>query len=315
MTREIDGGLQTVALKAPAIVTTDLRLNEPRYASLPNIMKAKKKPIDEKNAGSARRRRQPAPDRPEDGGARRPQGRRQGRFGRRTRRQAQGSGSDLMATLLIRETDNKALNGVTNKALTAAAAIGGPSACAGRWQGLRRGWPRPAAKLAGVEKVLVADDAAYEHMLAEPTAALVAGLRQELRRRGRGLVVRREERDAPRRGAPRRPADLGHQRRRLGRHVRAADLHAGNAIQTVKSADPVKVVTVRTASFQAPARRLGGDRGRLGGGWTPACPGSSGRRSSSPTGRSSPPRRSWSSGGRAMASAENFKSVIEPPRR
>src|SRR6187397_839361 len=46
--REVDGGLQTVKLKGPAIVTTDLRLNEPRYASLPNIMKAKKKPIDEK---------------------------------------------------------------------------------------------------------------------------------------------------------------------------------------------------------------------------------------------------------------------------
>jgi electron transfer flavoprotein beta subunit len=48
VTREVDGGLQTVKLKAPAIVTTDLRLNEPRYASLPNIMKAKKKPIDDK---------------------------------------------------------------------------------------------------------------------------------------------------------------------------------------------------------------------------------------------------------------------------
>ena len=47
VTREVDGGLQTVKLKGPAIVTTDLRLNEPRYASLPNIMKAKKKPIDE----------------------------------------------------------------------------------------------------------------------------------------------------------------------------------------------------------------------------------------------------------------------------
>jgi electron transfer flavoprotein beta subunit len=44
--REVDGGLQTVSLKLPAVVTTDLRLNEPRYASLPNIMKAKKKPID-----------------------------------------------------------------------------------------------------------------------------------------------------------------------------------------------------------------------------------------------------------------------------
>ncbi len=51
VTREIDGGLQTVDLKMPAVVTTDLRLNEPRYASLPNIMKAKKKPIDEKAIG------------------------------------------------------------------------------------------------------------------------------------------------------------------------------------------------------------------------------------------------------------------------
>src|ERR1035438_5280618 len=49
VTREVDGGLQTVKLKMPAIITTDLRLNEPRYASLPNIMKAKKKPIDEKS--------------------------------------------------------------------------------------------------------------------------------------------------------------------------------------------------------------------------------------------------------------------------
>jgi len=46
--REVDGGLETVELKLPAVITTDLRLNEPRYASLPNIMKAKKKPIDEK---------------------------------------------------------------------------------------------------------------------------------------------------------------------------------------------------------------------------------------------------------------------------
>ncbi|MEX5669309.1 electron transfer flavoprotein subunit beta/FixA family protein, partial [Pseudomonas neuropathica] len=46
VTREVDGGAQTVALKLPAIVTTDLRSNEPRYASLPNIMKAKKKPLE-----------------------------------------------------------------------------------------------------------------------------------------------------------------------------------------------------------------------------------------------------------------------------
>ena len=50
VTREIDGGLQTVSVNLPAIVTTDLRLNEPRYASLPNIMKAKKKPIEQISA-------------------------------------------------------------------------------------------------------------------------------------------------------------------------------------------------------------------------------------------------------------------------
>jgi electron transfer flavoprotein beta subunit len=50
VTREVDGGLQTISVKLPAIVTVDLRLNEPRYASLPNIMKAKKKPLDEKTA-------------------------------------------------------------------------------------------------------------------------------------------------------------------------------------------------------------------------------------------------------------------------
>ncbi len=49
VTREIDGGLQTIRVKLPAVVTTDLRLNEPRYATLPNIMKAKKKPLDKKS--------------------------------------------------------------------------------------------------------------------------------------------------------------------------------------------------------------------------------------------------------------------------
>ena len=47
VTREVDGGLETIGIKLPAVVTTDLRLNEPRYASLPNIMKAKKKPIEQ----------------------------------------------------------------------------------------------------------------------------------------------------------------------------------------------------------------------------------------------------------------------------
>jgi electron transfer flavoprotein beta subunit len=52
VTREVDGGLQTLEVDLPAVVTADLRLNEPRYASLPNIMKAKKKPLDVKELGS-----------------------------------------------------------------------------------------------------------------------------------------------------------------------------------------------------------------------------------------------------------------------
>jgi electron transfer flavoprotein beta subunit len=61
VTREIDGGLETVEMKLPAVVTTDLRLNEPRYATLPNIMKAKKKPLETVKP-AARRRRRAAPD-------------------------------------------------------------------------------------------------------------------------------------------------------------------------------------------------------------------------------------------------------------
>jgi len=50
VTREVDGGLQTIEVNTPTVITVDLRLNEPRYASLPNIMKAKRKPLDEKTA-------------------------------------------------------------------------------------------------------------------------------------------------------------------------------------------------------------------------------------------------------------------------
>ena len=88
-----------------------------------------------------------------------------------------------MATLLIAEHDNKALNGVTHKALTAASAIGGPVHVLVAGKGCAA-VAQAAARLAGVEKVLVADDAAYEHQMAEPTAALVAGLAK-----GYGAVV------------------------------------------------------------------------------------------------------------------------------
>ena len=79
VTREVDGGLETVKLKLPAVVTTDLRLNEPRYPSLPNIMKAKKKPLDVKKPEDLRRRHRASAQGAQDGRACRAKGRRQGR--------------------------------------------------------------------------------------------------------------------------------------------------------------------------------------------------------------------------------------------
>ncbi len=84
VTREVDGGLQTIDVKLPAIVTVDLRLNQPRYASLPNIMKAKKKPLDEKSPADFGADIARASQGSEDRGTRWPQGWREGRFGFRT---------------------------------------------------------------------------------------------------------------------------------------------------------------------------------------------------------------------------------------
>ena len=94
--REVDGGLETIEIGLPAIVTTDLRLNEPRYATLPNIMKAKKKPMETTQSGRAGRRRDAAPHHAQGRRAAQAQGRRQGRRCRRARRQvAQRSQSHL----------------------------------------------------------------------------------------------------------------------------------------------------------------------------------------------------------------------------
>jgi electron transfer flavoprotein beta subunit len=89
--REVDGGLETVKLALPAIVTTDLRLNEPRYASLPNIMKAKSKPLATKTPATTASIRA-APQDPQGQRAAGAQRRHQGRRRRRARRQAQEMG-------------------------------------------------------------------------------------------------------------------------------------------------------------------------------------------------------------------------------
>ena len=161
VTREVDGGMQTVSLKLPAIVTTDLRLNEPRYASLPNIMKAKKKPIDEKT--------------PADFGVdvaprlkvlktAEPSGRKAGvkvkTVAELVAKLHDEAGSDLiMATLLLAEVANGNLSDITARALTAAVQLGAPVDVLVVGKDVANA-AAAAAKLAGVAKVRVADDAA-----------------------------------------------------------------------------------------------------------------------------------------------------------
>ena len=226
VTREVDGGLQTVKLKMPAIVTTDLRLNEPRYASLPNIMKAKKKPIDEKTRRRLRRRHQAAARSGQDHRAAGAQGRRQGQDRRRAGRQAEerersrridGAPSRMLGPLARESGDlmptshrrarQRSLKDATNKALTAAKALGAEVHVLVAGQGCRA-VAEAAAKLDGVAKVLLADAPAYEHMLAEPLAALIVVARRPLRGdRGAGDHDR-QELHAAGRGAARRHADF-----------------------------------------------------------------------------------------------------------
>jgi hypothetical protein len=200
VTREVDGGLQTITVKTPCVVTVDLRLNEPRYASLPNIMKAKKKPMDMKTAAdlgvdvtprltverwSSRRRARPACK----------------VAGRRTGGEAERrSGGDLMAVLLIAELNGAELAlDSTAKALTAVKGLGEMTLLVAG--ALRRGRRRGRAKLDGVSKVLVADAPALGHGLAEPMADLSSAWRAPIPTSGPGDRAGQEHHAARRRAA------------------------------------------------------------------------------------------------------------------
>ena len=286
VTREVDGGLQTVKLKAPAIVTTDLRLNEPRYASLPNIMKAKKKPIEDKTPDAYGVDVAPRLEVLKTDRAAGPQGRRQGEDGRRAGRQAQErSGGHLMTTLLVAEHDNKSLKDATNKALTAAKALGQPVHVLVAGKGARA-VAEAAAKLDGVAKVLLADSASYEHMLAEPLAALVVSLAPSYD------AIVSPATTTGKNFMPRVAALLDVMQISDIIKVVAPDtferlIYAGNAVQTVRSKDKTKVITVRTSTFQATGEGgSGADRGRRGAPPIRRSRRSSARSCRSPTARS-----------------------------
>ncbi len=153
-----------------------------------------------------------------------------------------------MATLLIAEHDNSSLKEATAKALTAAAALGGPVHVLVAGKGAKAA-ADAAAQLAGVEKVLLADADAYQHGLAEPLAELVLSLAS-----GYDAIVAPST-TSGKNMLPRVAAKLDVMQISDVMKVVSADtferpIYAGNAIQTVQSTDAKKVITVRTASFQ-----------------------------------------------------------------
>ena len=174
MTREIDGGLQTIKVKLPLIMTTDLRLNQPRYASLPNIMKAKKKPLEEKSPADLRVDVAPRLKVVKTSEPPRRQAGSEGEIGGRARRETQGrsGGPLMMAVLFIAEHDNAHLKDATDKALTLPRRSAATSMCWSPATG--HGAAEEASSLAGVEKVLHAEAPIFERLLAEPMAALVS---------------------------------------------------------------------------------------------------------------------------------------------
>jgi electron transfer flavoprotein alpha subunit len=216
-----------------------------------------------------------------------------------------------MPTLVLAEHNNKSLKDATNKALTAAKAIGAEVhiLVAGRQC---KAVADVAAKLDGVKKVLLADAAPYEHMLAEPTAALIVSLAQPYE------TIMAAATTSGKNIMPRVAALLDVMQISDVTKVVASDtferpIYAGNAIQTVRSRDPKKVITVRTAAFQAT-----GDAGTAAPVEAAAAavdPGLSGFVGEELSKSERPELTSAKiiiSGGRAMQSRENFTKYIEP---
>jgi electron transfer flavoprotein alpha subunit len=215
-----------------------------------------------------------------------------------------------MATLLLAEHDNTSLKDSTNKALTAAAALGGDVHVLVAGKDCRPA-AEAAAKLAGVAKVLIADAAPYEHQLAEPLAALIVALAPSYD----ALVA--PATTTGKNCMPRVAALLDVMQISEIIKVVAPDtferpIYAGNAIQTVKSKDKIKVITVRTASFAAAGE---GGSAAVETAATAADPNLSAFVGEELSKSERPELTSAKiiiSGGRAMQSRENFTTYLEP---
>ena len=217
-----------------------------------------------------------------------------------------------MATLLIAEHDHATLKDSTNKALTAASALGGDihGLVAGGGEGTK-GAAEAAAKLKGVTKVLLAENAMYEHDLAEPLAALIVSL-------GGSYdafvapATSRFKNVMPRVAALLDVMQISEIIKVVSPDTFKRPIYAGNAIQTVKSKDAKKVITVRTSTF--------GAAGEGGSASVEIAPAGTDPGLSSFVGeevaKSDRPELTSAkiivSGGRAMQSRENFTKYIEP---
>ncbi len=216
-----------------------------------------------------------------------------------------------MTVLLLAEQKDGALNEVTARALTAAAALGGPVHVLVYGAGAAKA-AEAAARLDGVAKVLVAGGEATAHGLAEPVAALLASLAPDYA----GFVApstANAKNILPRLAAQLDVMQLSDVTAVLGPDTFERPIYAGNAIQTVQSADPHKVVTVRTAGFapapegasQAPVEPVAESS-------APELSRFSGEALATSTRPELTAAKIVISGGRAMGKAENFKTYLEP---
>jgi electron transfer flavoprotein alpha subunit len=215
-----------------------------------------------------------------------------------------------MPTLLLAEHDNKTLKDATNKAVTAAKVIGAEIHVLVAGSGCKA-VADAAAKLDGVAKVLLADAPIYDHMLAEPTAALIVSLA------GPYETIMAASTTSGKNIMPRVAALLDVMQISDVIKVVAPDtferpVYAGNAIQTVRSTEKKRVITVRTASFAAAGE---GGSAAVESVTAAADPGLSGFVGEELSKSERPELTSAKiiiSGGRAMQSRENFTKYIEP---
>ena len=215
-----------------------------------------------------------------------------------------------MTTLLLAEHNNKSLKDATGKALTAAKAIGGEVHVLVAGKDCKA-VAEAAGQLDGVKKVLLADAAVYEHNVAEPLAALIVSLAgpydaivAPATTNGKNVM--------PRVAALLDVMQISEIIKVVAPDTFERPIYAGNAIQTVKSSDGKKVITVRTATFQASG---GGGSARVENATAAADPGLStfvGEELSKSDRPELTSAKIIISGGRAMQSRENFTKYIEP---